>query len=231
MKLIELNQTETVQSHVRKQRKELEGMISDFRALQLVVMPRVDLLVAALPDSEPEDEKLYLPSDMASDQREALGLATLAAMELKVREAELYETLQLVRTAARSCSIIHSKRKKDVRGTNAGLRSTLALKKLEVERNSYIADYERIRKALGNLGFDSAEGIPEMTIADTFRRSTFESRQLGDSRRTNSLLYTDPGSSANNTLDIGNTSEEESWGPEPSQSQAGTQVTRRERGE
>lgn len=104
----------------------------------------------------------------------------------------MYDTLKLVQTAAWSCLIVCSKCKKDIQGTNAGLCSALAMKKLEVERDSSIANYECSQLALIALHFSSADKIPWMTVADTFHCSTFNACQLGDSHQTNSSLYTTP---------------------------------------
>ncbi|KAE9384315.1 hypothetical protein BT96DRAFT_1008199 [Gymnopus androsaceus JB14] len=184
-----LNQTETVQKDIRSRRNELTKHIEDFRILQAIVMPRVDKLVSALSSTEVEKEKLYLPSDIQASDHESLQLTMLAQMEQKVRLGELYDSMKSVQKAAKAYSVTHIKKREDERGTNAGLRSTLALKKIEVERDCCVADYNRARTALINLKFSGAHDIPPMSIADTYRRSTFNARQLGDSRRTDGSLF------------------------------------------
>ncbi|KAE9398647.1 hypothetical protein BT96DRAFT_994712 [Gymnopus androsaceus JB14] len=200
-----LNQTETVQKDIRNQRQEISDEIEELRHLQAVVMPRLsDVIgtkeegeVSKVEDAEDgevivvevEDEQLYLPSDLTSSQREALKLTSLVEMEQQICVGELYDAVKSVQRAAKAYSVTHTKKREDDRGTNAGLRSVLALKKIEVERNSCIADYNCAWQALISLEFPTAKEVPVMHVRDTLRRSTFQARQVGDTRRMDASLF------------------------------------------
>lgn len=179
--------------------------------------------------TEVEDEILYLPSDLNSSQRKALQLTQLVEMEQQIRIGELYDTVKSVQRAAKAYSVTHMKKREDDRGTNMGLRSVLGLKKIEVERDSCIADYNRARLALIRLDFPSAESVPVLRVEDTKRRSTFQGRQAGDSRRTDASLFRIPVLSDDND-DSESEDEDEQRVGEVIEMAAGTQGIRRKRG-
>lgn len=174
-----LNQTETVKKDITKQRKALTEKLTIYRDTQRLLIPSVEDMLVIVYDSDeeviPESENLLLPSDMTPVQRRARDLEPLAALECKMREGELYDCIQAVQNAAKSYSITHDQKKQE-RGTNANTRSQLKLKRIEVERDSCIADYNRVRKALIDLGGAQAEELPAMSISDTYRYSTVRPR-------------------------------------------------------
>lgn len=188
-----LNQTETVKKDISKQRKVLAEQIAVYRDTQKSIIPSIeDMLINNYDNNDeinPESENLLLPSDMTPAQRQARDLEHLAALECKMREGELYDCIQSVQNAAKSYSITHDQKKQE-RGTNANTRSQLKLKRIEVERDSSIADYNRVHKALLDLGGAQTEELPVMSVSDTYRYSTVRPRALGDSRETDGGLYT-----------------------------------------
>ncbi|KAE9384435.1 hypothetical protein BT96DRAFT_892463 [Gymnopus androsaceus JB14] len=229
-----LNQTETVQKEIQSQRAKLADRITTFREIQAVVMPSVEDLVSSLASGEVEKEKLYLPSDIPSsdqntfippsDPKVCQGL-TLVDIEAKLREGELYDGMKAVQKAAKAYSITHTQKVENERGTNAGLRSTLQLKRIEVERDCCIADYNRARQALIALGHATSEELPIMVVSDTVRRSTFQPRKLGDSRRTDGQLYSTTFTTEDNMI-----KDDEGGVLQEAASMAGTQSNRRARG-
>lgn len=188
-----LNQTETVKKDISKQRKALAEQITVYRDTQKLIIPSIEDMLVTIYDNDdevnPENEILLLPSNMTPAQRQARDLEHLAALECKMREGELYDCIQSVQNAAKSYSITHDQKKQE-RGTNANTRSQLKLKRIEVERDSCIADYNRVRKALLDLGGAQSEELPVMSLSDTYRYSTVRPRALGDSRETDGGLYT-----------------------------------------
>ncbi|KAE9395594.1 hypothetical protein BT96DRAFT_997514 [Gymnopus androsaceus JB14] len=188
-----LNQTETVKKDIAKQRKALTEKISVYRDTQKSIIPAIEDMLVTIYDKndevKPEDENLLLPSNMTPAHRQARDLGHLAALECKMREGELYDYIQSVQNAAKSYSITHDQKKQE-RGTNANTQSQLKLKRIEVERDSCIADYNRVRKALLDLGGAQPEELPAMSLSDTYRYSTVHPRALGDLRETDGALYT-----------------------------------------
>lgn len=184
-----LNQMGTVQKDIQNQCSKLTRRLRSFRDVQVVVMPFVSDLVAVLPTCEIEKEILYLLSDVPESERATRGVTELANMEEKFREAELYDAVEAVWAAAKAYSIPHVEKRDNTRGTNAGLRSTLQLKRIEMERDCCIADFNRTHEALIRLGWANSAEIPTLSLSDTRRRSTFQVRKLDDSRRTDGLLF------------------------------------------
>lgn len=243
-----LNQTGTVVKDIQNNREDLTEQIAHFRELQAVVMPRLSDVIGKpaerdegeilgmddvdeegeVEPTEVEDEILYLPSDLTSSQREALQLTQLVGMEQQIRIGELYDAVKSVQRAAKAYSVTHMKRREDDRGTNMGLRSILGLKKIEVERDSCIADFNRARLALINLDFPTSTSVPIMRVVDTKRRSTFQGRQAGDSRRTDASLFRIPVLHDEHDRSESEDDEEEHGG-EGHKMTAGTQGIRRKR--
>ncbi|KAE9398182.1 hypothetical protein BT96DRAFT_822298 [Gymnopus androsaceus JB14] len=229
-----LNQTETVQKEIQSQRTKLADQITTFREIQVVVMPSVEDLVSSLASGEVEKEKLYLPSDIPSSDQDTFippsdpkvcqGL-TLVDIEAKLQEGELYDGMKAVQKAAKAYSITHTQKMENERGTNAGLRSTLQLKRIEVERDCCIADYNRARQALIALGCATSEELPIMVVSDTVRRSTFQPRKLGDSRRTDGQLYSTTFTTEDNMIE-----DDEGGVLQEAASMAGTRSNRQAQG-
>ncbi|KAJ3833367.1 hypothetical protein F5878DRAFT_546684, partial [Lentinula raphanica] len=187
-----LNQTETVQNDIRTQRTKLGKRLAEFRDLQTSLMPQVADLVAALPTCDVEEEVLHLPSDIPRAEHAGRGLDKLAEVEIKLREGELYDAIHSVRAATKAFSATHVDKQDNSRGVKANTRSSLQLKRIEKERDSCIADFNRARQALIDLNYASVDDIRLMTVSDTFRRNTFQARKLGDSRRTDGQLFSFP---------------------------------------
>ncbi|KAL0568932.1 hypothetical protein V5O48_013043 [Marasmius crinis-equi] len=218
-----LNQTETVKKDINERRNRLSKRIKALRALQAKHMEGVEPDVVGQALCEPENERIFLPSDYTFKQRTQKNLGGLAEIEKELREGELYDAIEEVRQAAKDQSIVREQKKKNDRGTRANTRSQLQLKTIYVDLQCCINDYNGARKALQALG--AGLDLPEMKEEDTYRKSTVHKRGLGDSRRTDGQLYT-----RNLTGSPGMEDQMRTEGPssvEPSTT--GTQVVRRKR--
>ncbi|KAJ3825993.1 hypothetical protein F5880DRAFT_1477138, partial [Lentinula raphanica] len=225
-----LNQTETVQNDIRTQRAKLGKRITEFRDLQSSLMPQVADLAAALPTCDVEEEVLHLPSDIPQTDHARRGLLKLAEVETKLREGELYDAIHSVRAATKAVSATHVDKQDNSRGVKANTRSSLQLKRIEKERDSCIADFNRARQALINLDYASGDDIRLMNVSDTFRRNTFQARKLGDSRRTDGQLFSFPMlpvTKSDDNMNIDNDPVDEL---KVDGGMAGTQMPRRKRG-
>ncbi|KAJ3760135.1 hypothetical protein EV360DRAFT_81473 [Lentinula raphanica] len=225
-----LNQTETVQKDIQVQRTKLAKQIAAFRDLQTTLMPHLADLVAALPTCEVENEVLYLPSDVPQAQHVDWSLVELAEIEMRLREGDLYDALHSVRAATKAFSVTHVDKRDNSRGVKDNTRSSLQLKRIEKERDSCIADFNRARQGLIRLNYTSNNEIREMTVSDTFRRNTFQARKLGDSRRTDGQLFTFPMLSIVEEDADPTINKEKVEVPEVDGGRAGTQMPRRKRG-
>ncbi|THU83255.1 hypothetical protein K435DRAFT_871479 [Dendrothele bispora CBS 962.96] len=72
---------------LEKERKKLEDRITTWREAQATFMPGCWEHVAKSHASNPENEKLFLPSDFGAGDRVRLGLESLAEEEARLREA------------------------------------------------------------------------------------------------------------------------------------------------
>ncbi|KIK67638.1 hypothetical protein GYMLUDRAFT_237862 [Collybiopsis luxurians FD-317 M1] len=172
-------------------RESLTQQIGQFCELQVVIMPGVQDLVLSIPsDEQPELEVLYLPSYLPPELRKTRNLDELAELEAQVRVGELYDCILAVRNAAKYKSLAYKDKAENTRGSTASTRSSLQIRRIEVELTSCIADYQWVRKALIQLNHFLPDQLPHMTMDSTYRRPSTEARRLGDSRRTDGQLYT-----------------------------------------
>ena len=94
MKEHHVEPTKSLKTEIDKQRRKLQSRLKEWHSTQMGLMPKAgDMLIRECP-SEVEDEKLYLPSDFPSSEREANGFALLGSEEVKLREGEAFDALQ-----------------------------------------------------------------------------------------------------------------------------------------
>lgn len=141
-------------------------------------------LVATRTACEPEEEILYLPSDLSSSERLAMGLVQLGVEEGKLREGEAYDALQSVRSASKWISATHQYRNKNIKGQQAHTRANEQSEVIENKRDDGIDRYMGARKAMLSLG----------TVSDTTKtrssRHSFSWIPFGSPRTTSASSVT-----------------------------------------
>jgi hypothetical protein len=156
-------------------------------------MPKAGDAVIRQAPCEVEREKLWLPSDFPFSEREALDLAILGGEETKLREGEAFDALLLIRTAVKTVVALRDRKTKNARGQAENTRSGILIKNAEGQRDLHMQTYNFARSAMITLGFldprDTLSPFPPLTLEDTFMKSRQRKRGLGDSHRTDGLLW------------------------------------------
>ena len=156
-------------------------------------MPSVGDAVIRLPPCEVESETLFLPSDLRPSQRDALDFAILGGEERKLREGEAFDSLLLIQTAVKTVVALRDRKSKHARGQAENTRSGILIRNAEAQRNLHMETYNFARSSMIALGFldteDSFSSFPPLTLEDTFMKSRQRKRGLGDSHRTDGLLW------------------------------------------
>lgn len=157
-------------------------------------MPKASDWLSRLCPGEVENEKLYLPSDLSTVEREADGVAVLGGEEAKLREGEAFDALHAIRTAVKAVVAMRDRKRRDARGQAENTRSGRYIRDAEVRRDRHMETYAAARNAMLALGSIDADNVsnspfPPLALQDTFMKSRQRKRGVGDSRRTDGALW------------------------------------------
>jgi hypothetical protein len=156
-------------------------------------MPNAGNAVIRLPPCEVESETLYLPSDFPFSERDAYDLAFLGGEERKLREGEAFDSLLLIQTAVKTTVALRDRKHRHARGQAENTRSGILIRNAEAQRDLHMETYNVARSSMIALGFlgseESLSSFPPLTLEDTFMKSQQRKRGLGDSHRTDGLLW------------------------------------------
>ncbi|KAK6984264.1 hypothetical protein R3P38DRAFT_3332856 [Favolaschia claudopus] len=168
---------------------KLRTQISEFRKAQTEIMPKTAERVRAQALTPPslEVECLYLPSDFDDKDRKTLGLAELAVEEAKWREGEAYDILRALQNVVKAVSALRNRKRKNERQQKQNTRAveyiTETLKKQTHHMDSYSAVHGKISTLNGSCF------LPKLTEKDLFMKSVQQKKRVGDSKRTDGLLF------------------------------------------
>ncbi|RDB28165.1 hypothetical protein Hypma_001335 [Hypsizygus marmoreus] len=167
--------------------------------MQKTLTPKICDCVAAQTlahaDSEdPEKEILFLPSDFSESERADLDLSVCAQHEHQLREGEAFDALRHLQTIVKTLDALSTAKRKDARGQDQNTRALTRIKEVEGQRDLAMRDYAAARTALLALGEPEADNrFPTLTLQDTYRKSTRDKREVGDSRRMDGKLWVNTG--------------------------------------
>lgn len=181
---------------IKKLRKKLRTRIDAWGKLQkkvygdrLVDLQSSDSHRDGLQD-EPEQEILYLPSNLARDKREACHMESLASIELSLRQGRVFDAIRNIQFGRKTCDALNADKQKNARSQVQKTRASTRFEKPEKLIADEIANYNACREALITLGGpDYAESFPVMTVQDTYRKSTHLRREIGESRLNHGRIY------------------------------------------
>lgn len=179
------------EKEIKCQREKLRARLNDWRSIQTNFIPTINEFLSHSSTKNPEEEKLYLPSDFLSSQRTNLGLNQLAHGESQLREGAAFDALARVQTAVKVIVVLRDRKKKDAHGQEKHTRALSKIHLAESKRDHAMSEYNRSRQALIALDVvDAGTVFPALSLQDTFRKSTLSKRSVGDSRRTDGVIWT-----------------------------------------
>lgn len=169
----------------------MRSRLNDWRSIQINFIPTIDEYLATSTTKNPEEEKLYLPSDFSSVQRASLNLEKLAHGESQLREGAAFDALARVQTAVKVIVVLRDRKKSDAYGQEKNTRALSKIHLAEAKRDLAMNEYSHSRQALIALDVpEAASDFPALSLKDTFRKSTLIKRSVGDSRRTDGVIWT-----------------------------------------
>ncbi|KAJ6616904.1 hypothetical protein B0H10DRAFT_1914835 [Mycena sp. CBHHK59/15] len=190
------HQLESTLREVQSRRTKLNDMIIAWRQQQKSLAPKLGDKVAAQAVASPavqiEHEKLFIPSDLTASERLQLDLVNLGVEEVRWREGQAFDALRTVQNVVKAVTALYDRKEKNERQQKDNSRAGDHIQDTIKRRDRHMQTYESARLAMISLGA-LAEGpgtsFPPLKEADTFMKSVRKTRQVGDSRFTDGLLW------------------------------------------
>ncbi|KAK7029348.1 hypothetical protein R3P38DRAFT_2934972 [Favolaschia claudopus] len=189
-------------TEVEKLTAKLRTQIVEFRKVQTQLMPKVGDRVAAQASKPPalELECLYIPSDFDAAARKKLGLDELAAEEAIWREGQLYDILRALQNIVKAVSALRGRKKKNDRQQKQNTRTGEYISDTLKKQGHHIQFYAVVRQKIVML--NGSCSLPTLTEQDLFMKSVQQKRHVGDSKRTDGLLFRAAALSAVGSYDV-----------------------------
>ena len=186
----QVNDAEITKEHVQLWRK-----IEKLRVLQKDVMPQVEPHVIeqhirTKSENFPEREVLFLPSDFAENDCISLGLVDMAEHQRRFAEGAANDAILRVQKFAKVLSNARAAKKAEGSGQAHQTRSVAIETEIVFKLDLAIRDYNDLREVLKRLGLQESDLVYKpLTKADTFRKPTTTTRNLGDTYRNDGPLW------------------------------------------
>ncbi|KAF7969167.1 hypothetical protein HWV62_28172 [Athelia sp. TMB] len=157
----EVSLTANQKSVLEERRVQILRKLKQLRDAQKIYMPYAHSLVVAeednreardLPRPLAEDTKLWLPSNLSSEQRRSGCDPRLPDMELKLRVAQCEEALNTIRSNLHAKQHLIHRRNKHVTGQRKSTRARALVDRLGDKIQAQYRKYTRAREALLELG-------------------------------------------------------------------------------
>lgn len=157
---------------VQDQRKVLKDKVQNWEAVRAVYMPgllQIQTDAGFNPTAiwnsnpNPEDVQLWLPSEIATNQRRAACIEGLPEIELRLRTAQCGSSLEGLRQALRVKTRMVYFKNKNIRGQREGTRSRSIIDRVHKRAIDFVQKYRAARHAKLNL---EGPGIWEETYRE-----------------------------------------------------------------
>ncbi|KAJ7663720.1 hypothetical protein DFH06DRAFT_986389 [Mycena polygramma] len=168
---------------------KLRNQITAFRAEQKHFMANVGDKVAAQTALQPaiEDELLFLPSDLTKAERRKLGFLSLGVEESKWREGQVFDVLRALQNIVKTIIALRNRKFKNERQQKQNTRAGDQISDATKRQTHHMESYSAGRLAL--ISLNGSTNFPVLTEADLFMKSVQQKRRVGDSKRTDGLLW------------------------------------------
>ena len=175
---------------IEKHRRKLSYALESFRGRQIALMPLViDYVVQeSKTPTQPEVQKLWMPSDLSIEERKQLKIEKLSKSEQRLRVGHAYDCIMKVQRRVKEIGAVKTDKEKNDRQQKQNTKTTDRLNTLFNARDLAIAEYNANREALIALQYLD-DAFPPLMIKDTFRKNTFLPRAIGDSRVMDGSLW------------------------------------------
>ncbi|KAJ6447374.1 hypothetical protein C8R45DRAFT_948565 [Mycena sanguinolenta] len=143
------------------------------------ICPQVIPFVFSEPDKSPEWEKLFLPSDFTSSEQTKLGLETLGAEELKLRQGEANNALRSLREHLQHSQALRQHKKAQNNAVFGQAKNTQGVQKIR-DVQTRIQNYVKKRPKFG---------FPELRDEDLYTKNVNQPHNLGDGGKVEGWIW------------------------------------------
>ncbi|KAJ7022800.1 hypothetical protein C8F04DRAFT_1194153 [Mycena alexandri] len=174
---------------ISKRTTKLRDQMAVFRRDQKHFMPKLGDKVAAQTACglAIELEQLYLPSDLTKLERQQLDLVPLGAEESKWREGQIFDILRALQNIVKGLGTLRFQKYKNdcqqKQNSWPGDHIAEAIK----HQNQHRESYGVVRMAL--IALNGSTTFPVLPEVDLFMKPVQHKRRVGDSKRTDGLLW------------------------------------------
>lgn len=181
-------------SDIKTRRNLLSAEITSWRNQHLAVLPQLKSFTDSLdPEVHPEDETLFLPSDIPFNQHTALSLTPYTSTEFQLREGEANNAVNLLCSSILHGMVLLDTKNEQSRGVYQNTRATKFINLTKAKKHTAMARYLHSRTKLLVLSNQSAtvlKDYPELRDADTWAKNAASARKLGDGAKVDSWIWT-----------------------------------------
>ncbi|KAF8873364.1 hypothetical protein CPB84DRAFT_1895273, partial [Gymnopilus junonius] len=193
--------SEALKATIENAHERLRTRIDKWCSKQKCVLPQVADLVAAQVQValRPEDECLFLPSDLSEKERQDLDIPVrLTICEHWLLEGHVYDVLRDIRTIVKTLTNLCDEKKAQDYGQVRQTRSSTRIQEVVALRDGNIKEYNSACNSLINLGcIDNDDPILRpLKKEDTYHKRTTIKRAVGDTYRHDGLMWTNRGLTA-----------------------------------
>ncbi|KAJ7256582.1 hypothetical protein C8J57DRAFT_1235441 [Mycena rebaudengoi] len=209
---------------------KLRDQISTFRQDQKRFMPKAGDKVSAQTSAGPaiEDEKLFLPSDLTQLERQNMDVVALGIEESKWREGQVFDVLRALQHIVKALSSFRKRKLKHDRQQKQNSRAGDQITELTKRQSQHMETYNIARQAV--ISLNGSTQFPLLTEADLFMKSVQQKRHVGDSKRTDGLLFRATALATLGSYDQEDEAQMEDHVSDDAPVLSGTQMTRRKSG-
>ncbi|KAJ7776208.1 hypothetical protein B0H16DRAFT_1302413 [Mycena metata] len=185
----EEHELQTSKKEISKRTTKLRDQIAEFRRDQKHFMPKLGDKVATQAALGPaiELERLYLPSDLTSAERQKLDVVALGVEESKWREGQVFDILRALQNIVKGLGALRFRKSKNERQQKQNSRAGDQIADAIKRQNQHMESYGVARMAL--ISLNGTTTFPVLTEADLFMKPVLQKRRVGDSKRTDGLLW------------------------------------------
>ncbi|KAJ7116742.1 hypothetical protein C8R46DRAFT_1170407 [Mycena filopes] len=160
-----------------------------FRQDQKRFMPNVGDKIANQTRSLPalEAELLHLPSDLTEPERQKFNLVDLGVEESRWREGQVFDILRALQNIVKGLGALRFHKHKNDRQQKQNSRAGDQIAEVLKRQNHHIESYNAARTAL--ISLNGSTTFPVLNDADLYMKPVQFKRRVGDSRRTDGLLW------------------------------------------
>ncbi|KAF8204536.1 hypothetical protein BJ912DRAFT_277 [Pholiota molesta] len=175
-------------------RQSLALEITSWRKSQLKALPQLDHFITSTdPNTNAEDDILFLPSDIPFEQHETLGITPVAFIERELREGQANDAISSLCNSILHTMVLRDAKKEHAHGVYQNTRAGKFINSVKAKKRLWMARYNEARSRLLSLTNNDPkimDNFPVLKEEDTYAKNATSARNLGDGVKVDSWIWT-----------------------------------------